>query len=392
MDRHEAERILERYRAGTCTAKERRLVEAWFNRELSENQLDVEPDWEVAKATIWRRLNSTTNRPRRIRRWFPYVAAAFIAAAAATWMFLDHPIFNRSSQFVNLESEDIPPGGNRATLTLADGRRIALDEARDGIVMGSGEIMYSDGNPLAEVGGSEGEQVDIPLLELSTPKGGAYQITLPDGTRVWLNAASTLKYPARFDGDERVVELEGEAYFEVVQIRKDVNSRRQPMEVSQHVPFKVVTNSQTIAVLGTEFNISAYADDPETKTTLVEGKVRVAAIVPGASNLTPPVSYLEPGQQAVTRGSLLEVSEVDVFDYTAWRDGIIVLNGARLADVMRQVERWYDVTIDVPALKTNKTAYVIINRNENLSSVLKALEETYQVKLKLEGRRVGVIE
>src|SRR5690606_9955782 len=161
----------------------------------------------------------------------------------------------------------------------------------------------------------------------------------------------------------------------------------QPLEVSQTVPFKVITNSQTIEVLGTEFNVSAYADDRETKTTLVEGLVRVAQ----TTSPEPPI-IIKRGQQAITRGSLIEINEVDIFDYTAWRDGIIVLNGARLADVMRQVERWYDVTIDVPALKTNKTAYVIINRNENLSSVLKALEETYQVKLKLEGRRVGVIE
>src|SRR5690606_27248281 len=105
----------------------------------------------------------------------------------------------------------------------------------------------------------------------------------------------------------------------------------------------------------------------------------------------PPIT-IHPGQQAITRGSSLEVREVDVFDYTAWKDGIIVLNGARLDDVMRQVERWYDVTMELPALKTNKTAYVMINRNENLSSVLKALEETYQVKLKLEERRVSVID
>ena len=389
MDRNEAEQLLERYLTGNCTDDERRLVEAWFNQELRSRKLSADIDWETAKAAVWKRVEP--HKRQNVLTWLPYVAAVLVATAMVAWYFSDN-LSSEGSGIAVTQEADIAPGGNRATLTLADGRTITLDEARSGVVVGNGEITYSDGNPLVSVEGRSERKAAIPILKLSTPKGGTYQITLPDGTRVWLNAASTLKYPSLFAGDARVVELEGEAYFDVAQVRKDENSPGQPRKVSQQVPFKVVTTGQTIEVVGTVFNISAYADDHETKTTLVAGKVRVQAMVQGLSGASAPVSELEPGEQAITRGSAIEINEVDIFDYTAWREGIIVLNGAQLGDVMRQLARWYDVAFDVPALKTNKTAYVIINRNENLSSVLKALEETYQVKLKLEGRRVGLIE
>lgn len=420
-DHHEQLAILiTRYLRQELTAEEQAALNAWLaeqpaNRAFLEgldderhlqrklrvfDEVDRDRLWtltqskfagEAGLTPMSKEMLASPSKIRTLKRGLPYVAAVLIGIATVTWYFFDDQS-NEGSDIVSLQEPDIAPGGNRATLTLADGRTITLDEARDGVVIGNGAITYNDGKPLAEADGSIASQAVIPLLELRTPKGGTYQITLSDGTKVWLNAASSLRYPARFDGDERVIELEGEAYFDVVQVSKDVDSPRQPAGSSQNVPFKVVTSNQTIEVLGTEFNISAYADDRETKTTLVAGKVRVKAIVPGVSNPLSPVSYLESGQQAITRGSELEVTEVDIFDYTAWRDGIIVLNGARLADVMRQVERWYDVTIEFSALKTNKTAYVIIDRNENLSSVLKALEETYQVKLKLAGRRVGIIE
>jgi len=384
MDRKDAEQLLDRYRAGTCTDGERRLVEAWFNQELAFHGLDADVDWEVAESAIWNRVEPPKRLP--ISKWLPYVAAVIVAMATGTWYFASHRPME-GSEVVSLEEVDVAPGGNRATLTLADGRKIPLDEAQGGIVIRNSEITYSDGNQLADIDGSD-MQSSSRLLEVSTPKGGTYQITLPDGSRVWLNAASKLQYPAQFDGDERLIALEGEAYFDIVPMQKADDLTKQTLDV----PFKVVTNSQTVHVLGTEFNISAYADDGETKTTLVAGKVRVAATERSASHAEPAVSELEPGQQATTRGSRLEIRNVDVFDYTAWREGMIVLNGARLTDVMRQVERWYDVTIEVSALKANKTAYVVINRNENLSSVLKALEETYQVEFKLKGRRVGSID
>ncbi len=351
-------------------------------------------------------------KPWLFRRWLPYVAAVVLALGIGAWLLYGDRVSVVKDR--PLAAEEILPGGNRATLTLADGRVINLDEAQTGIVVGTEAITYQDGSSLnvmpsaaerSRWGQEQGAEGSIKpsqpnsgdgftMLSLTTPTGGTYQITLPDGSKVWLNAASTIKYPGRFDGDARNVEISGEAYFSVVS-----DSSR---------PFKVTSNGQTVEVLGTEFNVSAYPDENETKTTLVQGKVRVVGLVaaqtpkgspqvnvaPKEANHAPDKSSvtISPGQQAITRGTSITVSEVDVFDYTAWRDGMIVLSGARLQDVIRQLERWYDVTVELPDSGASHTAYVMINRNEKLSSVLKALEETYRVKLKLEGRRVSVID
>lgn len=314
-------------------------------------------------------MKAAESHIQRLRKWLPYAAAVAIVLSIGLFLLNKEPGHN--NHVVERLADDIPPGGNRATLTLADGRIVPLSETQAGIVVTDG-IAYLDGSSVFEEQRNKEtrEQGHDELLTLTTPKGGTYQITLPDGTKVWLNAASTLKYPNHFDGDKRVIEVVGEAYFSVKHDAKRL--------------FKVVSNGQEVQVLGTEFNISAYLDDPEVKTTLVEGKVRLSLASDKSVVLTP-------GQQATNRGSSFEVKHVDIFDYTAWRNGIIVLNGARLPDVIRQLERWYNVAIELPELETNKTAYVMINRNENLSSVLKALEETYHVKLKLEGRRVSVI-
>ena len=316
-------------------------------------------------------MPARTSPTKRLRKWLPYAAAVVVAIGTAVW-YIDKERGVHPSEIAHRSTIDIPAGGNRAVLQLADGRTINLDETQTGIVVGGDDITYLDGTSVATSLVSD-DEVDAEEMVLSTPKGGTYQIALPDGSKVWLNAASTLKYPSRFSAKERVVELVGEAYFDVVE--------------DERTPFKVVSADQTVEVLGTEFNVSAYPDEEAINTTLVAGSVRVAL----ANGSQSPI-VIRPGQQATTHKSSLKVSEVDIFDYTAWKEGIIVLNSARLPDVMRQVERWYDVAIALPALKTDKTAYVIINRNESLSSVLKALEETYGVKLKLEGRRVSAID
>ncbi|MFB2121678.1 FecR family protein [Parapedobacter sp. 2B3] len=208
-------------------------------------------------------------------------------------------------------------------------------------------------------------------MTLSTPYGGQYQVTLPDGTRVWLNAVSTLRYPSRFDGPERVVELEGEAYFEV---------RRQEPAASRHagrgangsnpaamVPFVVKTASQVVEVLGTEFNISAYPGEPDTRTTLVGGSVRIKNVESQASNL------LMPGQQAVVRGQDTDLNQVDVEVYTAWKDNVFIFGRLELSRVLRQLERWYNVEFSDGQLP-QATLSGEIPRNVPLSSVLAMIE------------------
>lgn len=379
MNKTRAKELLARYTAGLCTPEEAAQVEAWY-QSTARAQEDPRPDINYAERYVqaFERLQQALpqavvqGKLKQLVRIFSSAAAILLVVSVIAWLFYadrldeDGPL----APF----AEDVAPGGNRATLTLSDGRTINLNEAQSGIVVGA-EVTYLDGSAVTE--NKDGSIPRSPLSisnTVTTPKGGTYQIMLPDGTNVWLNAASALKYPNHFGDEARIVEIVGEAYFSVAH-----DNRR---------PFKVISSGQTIEVLGTKFNISAYPDEPETKTTLVEGKIRLSL----ASRET---TELDPGQQATFSDSTsLVVTEVDIFDHTAWREDKILLNDARLPEVMRQIERWYDVTIDLPefTIKNDRRAYVFINRNENLSNVLKVIEETYQVKLKLAERRVLVIE
>src|SRR5690606_28711202 len=215
--------------------------------------------------------------------------------------------------------DDVQPGTNRATLAFADGRSIDLSEAHQGIIVGE-EITYLDGSEVSEYGAIH-NRLAINEQQLATPKGGTYTITLSDGTKVWLNAASILKYPARFSDRERVVTLEGEAFFDVTQQTQGTG------HLKRKIPFKVITNGQTVEVLGTTFGISAYPNE-ETKTTLVEGAVRLR---PGSGGSA---VALVPGEQGVLAGGSIAKHEVNVSTHTAWKDGLIVLKGASVSTVI----------------------------------------------------------
>ncbi len=358
MDRHETEQLLERYRAGTCTATERRLVEAWFNRELSESQLDAEPDWEAVKATIWHRLRPRTSQPKRLRRLLPYAAAVVIATTVVTWVFFGDTI-RRPSKTIAIQ--DIAPGGHRATLTLADGRTIDLSDTQTGIVVGD-RITYLDGSKISE-------KANGAFMSLTTPKGGTYQITLPDGSTVWLNAGSTLKYPSRFDNNERVVELEGEAYFDVARNGKIADSQRRTTTALPGWPFRVVSAGQTIEVLGTEFNVSAYADEAEIKTTLVKGSVRIS---PFAAHSSPII--IQPGEQVIARDGNFDKIKVDVAAATAWKSGKFNFDGKSFRQVMNEVSRWYDLEVVYDGTEPGGQLVGDAYRNQNLSIVLGMLD------------------
>lgn len=305
----------------------------------------------------------------KLRQWVPYAAAAIIAVFTATWIFFSDQIINDKSTIVN--AVDIAPGTNRATLTLANGRMIDLSVAQTGIVVGGKDITYTNGASLASI--SVEEMHKTKLLELTTPIGGTYQITLPDGTKVWLNSASTLKYPIRFDKNDRVVELIGEAYFDVTKIRK--------IATSANVPFRVKTAGQTVEVLGTEFNITAYADEPETKTTLVKGVVQVV------DHISNRVSRLQPGEQAIKRAGNITIKQVDTEQFTAWKDGFFYFDGLAPNIAFDQFERWYDIEVAYQGATPSIRFFGMIDRNIPLSAVLKTLEKS-GLKFKM-ARSVG---
>lgn len=369
-DRHAfLARLIAGYLRNQLSSEEREALNAWLE-ERSENRrflADLEDTrhlehklrvfHQADRARLWALTQTKLTkvggvrphgRIHRIKKWFPYAAACLIAVATAGWFFYK-TYFKPLPEVVTQLVADVQPGGNSATLTLADGRTIFLDEGRNGIVVGGSEITYNDGNALAEVESGE----DIAFLELTTPKGGTYQITLPDGTHVWLNAASTLKYPSHFSSVERRVELIGEAYFSVA--------------TQEGKPFRVINKGQEVVVFGTEFNVTAYADETDIKTTLVEGKVQILNV---SSGMKMP---LLPNQQSVVDESGIQIQHVDVRQYVAWKNGYFSFDQTPFEEMMRQLARWYDVDVVYTGSIPKETFSGEMGRDLTLSAVLKLL-------------------
>lgn len=361
QDREKIKQLFERYRRGQCTPEEQARLHTWFNQyaRYDASGLDELP-------AVYETKKNVLHRGKFL--WLPYAAALFIAGLIGVWYLLDGLSVPLKTEAVTLKSNDVAPGGNKATLTLADGRVVNLSEAQDGIIVGEG-ITYLDGSAVI---GEQGDELAnghpfARLLRLSTPKGGTYRVTLSDGTQVWLNAASTLKYPERFIGGERAVEIEGEAYFSVAK-----DERR---------PFKVISSGQEIIVVGTEFNVSAYIDDAEVKTTLVEGAVRLQVESSGEH------IALLPGEQGVMTQGNLRKRSVDPISSVAWKDGDFYFDNTPFADMMKQIERWYNVEIvyerEVPAEKFSGS----MSRDVMLQTVLQLLTVS-EIKYYISDKRL----
>lgn len=369
--------LLYKYLRGTLSEAEHKELMAWAGahpdnlRLLQQvedgNNLDADlAEWfMIPKKTLADdpRLETEISeyeqktKIRRLRKWLPYSAAVMMILAVGIWLLFpkQQPSDTGRQLSDGQRALDIAPGGHRAMLTLADGRTINLSEAHTGIVVGD-RLSYLDGSTVLDTGLDQNENrlaAAAPLLSMSTPAGGTYRVTLSDGTEVWLNSASTLKYPPQFSGATRVVELSGEAYFSVA---RDIQK-----------PFKVISGGQEIQVLGTEFNISAYADEPEMKTTLVSGSV---LIVNRKSNTE---NRLEPGQQGIVHEASTLVQKVDTGLYIAWKNGYFYFKHTPFEEVMRQLARWYDVELiykdDIP----QETFSGEMDRDLTLSAALKLL-------------------
>lgn len=397
------ESLLSRRLGGVATDVENRLIADWA-KQAPENQavldrLDSEGtlredlaalfqlvDTAAGEARICRmkthiqqKINTANHSTYHMSRftWRSYAAAAvaLIILALGAYYYQYQFTLKPRQQGQQL-TEGIHPGSNRATLTLANGQTVNLSEAQTGIIVGDG-ISYLDGSAVLHEQVNDLKNEAIVRLKLNTPKGGTYQLTLPDGTKVWLNAASTLKYPSRFIGKERIVELEGEAYFEVSK-QSSIDDR------SKRIPFFVRTSSQTVQVLGTQFNIAAYPDEPAVKTTLVEGKVLVTPITDHWAPTT-----IQPGEQATTHGATIDISMVDTKQYTAWKDGRFHFRRTPLEEVMRQVSRWYDVKVVYSRGIPNETFTGKVSRSASLAELLDILRLS-AIDVTLEGDRLIV--
>ena len=268
---------------------------------------------------------------------------------------------------------DIAPGGNKAVLTLSNGSQIILDSAHNGLLAKQGNVNVSKtGNGRIAYNTAAEKPTEIGSNKLSTPRGGQYQLMLPDGTKVWLNSASSIMYPTAFVGRERKVEITGEAYFEVIH-----NSK---------MPFRVKANDQIIEDIGTAFNVNAYPDEKSLNTTLIEGSVQI--IVDQKFHSYEVV--LKPGQQAqMTEDKIKVKPKVDIDKIVAWKNGKMSLTGSSVPQIMREISRWYDMDIKYSGDMPEKKFYGLIDRNVPLSTVLMALKN-YGVGTKIDGKTIIV--
>lgn len=278
------------------------------------------------------------------------------------------------------KGNDISPGKNTASLTLANGKIINLSDAKTGVVIDASKISYNDGSNIdsrvidrSHPGEDEDLSSAIKTLTITTPRGGTYQITLPDGTKAWLNASSSLTYtaPLKTIGGQRKVGLMGEAYFEVFKNKSQ--------------PFVVTSKKMELTVLGTHFNISAYEDENSTKATLLEGSVRVLPVAGNAGTV------LKPAEQAVLSGSnKLAVIKTNPEDAIAWKNGLFNFKSEDMGSIMRKVARWYNIE----AVFTDRSDVIIVSgevpRFANLSSLLSKLQKTGLVSFKIKGRKVYI--
>ncbi|MCO5235500.1 MAG: FecR domain-containing protein [Chitinophagaceae bacterium] len=304
--------------------------------------------------------------------WKKMLAAASVALLIFSMSFLfwnsDHPE-GETGQVFNSASAVVLPGGDRATLTMSDGSVVVLDSLQNGLLsqQGNTEIKKEGTSLIYRDAGSP--VVKVPVFNiLTTPRGGQYRINLPDGSRVWLNAASSLRFPVAFSGNTREVELAGEAYFEIAH--------------NQKKPFRVRVGDMRVEVTGTHFNINAYDDEKAIKTSLLEGGVRVTK-----NKVT---RILEPGQQAlwIKTGDKMEIdSSVDMNGVIAWKTGLFQFEGAEITTIMRQISRWYDVDIEYRSEVSKRHFEGKISRSAPLSDVLHILELN-GLKFKVEGKKI----
>ncbi len=366
MDNKEFKALLKRYDEGRCSPEEKAWVETWFLRAAAGSpELQQEPDYERIDKELRARIGmgKRFQQKQSLFRWLAASAAAFLLAAAGYYFIGSFTGGGSSDEMI---VHDIEPGTNRATLTLTDGSVVQLSTDRSGIIVGE-DIRYDDGTTIDAF---IHHPSSITHHALTTPRGGQYHIRLPDGTKVWLNAETTLSYPSDFTGKERIVELSGEAFFDVYAIRDK--------------PFKVRSAGQEITVLGTEFNVHAYGI--LTKTTLASGSVLVE--VPGSDELK---QVLNPGEQSILQQRVLTKKKVNAAAEITWKDGLFSYADASLEEVLQDLARWYDLeefAISPGAARLKLDAE--ISRDLKLSEVLKLLELSVPVEITLKGRRLTV--
>jgi ferric-dicitrate binding protein FerR (iron transport regulator) len=378
--------LAEKYKAGLCTAEEIRLIRQWYDAfetdgyELPPEEAIETASREAALAVI-RRVAEMQNGPakpvvplisKRKNRFIRYAAAAVLLIVSSVGAYFYLKPGKRPVAVTRSTKNDFAAGTNKAVLTLSNGREIVLNTAKNGNLaqQGATEIHKTDSGLVAYQvdlkAAPPGESNASPFNTITTPRGGQYQVILPDGTKVWLNSVSSIRFPVAFTGSDRKVETTGEVYFEVT---KD-----------QRKPFIVNTAGQTVTVLGTHFNIMAYPDEATVVITLLEGSVKITK---GKVNRT-----LRPGEQALVEDNI-KVAAADTEDATAWKNGITSFTDADIKSIMRKVSRWYDIDVAYQGPVSDRLFNGAISRQSNLSGLLKILTLSH-IQFSMEGKKLIV--
>ena len=377
-------RILEKYRDGTATEKEKSFVETYYNffdkesaESLPEEEITTFKEHVHAKLLDHIQIsgdNSKTVKPLWLR--IAVAASVLIACATGAFYYLNHPI--KSDQLAITTSNRIVPGGNKAILTLGNGNTIVLTDQKSGLIAqqgavridktGAGRVAYQNSN--------NADQTAVTYNTITTPRGGKYEVNLPDGTMVWLDAASSIHFPTAFTGPKRIVSISGQAYFEVAHNRDK--------------PFIVNEGKQSIEVLGTHFNVLGYDDEPQIKTSLLEGSIKI--VESELSNLNSAyIRILKPGQQAtIDRNKTgINVRYADMDDAIAWKNNLFQFDNDNVKDILVQASRWYDFTIKYQGEIPNKKLKGNISRNVPIEKFLQILSMT-GIHFKIDGKTLIV--
>ncbi|MEO8860301.1 MAG: FecR domain-containing protein [Ginsengibacter sp.] len=380
MDIHQAKELLQRYQSGNCTRSENELVEEWYKQLIETGEWqwgDGEKDMmqRLIEARIMKQINGSHKKevfylsPRY--QWWAAASIILLMGAFSYFMF-----FNKSTkpeQIAKILNNDVKaPQSNKATITLANGQKVYLDSTGNGALAIQGNVkLVKVANGKIVYQTNSGEVISkMEYNTLSNPRGSkVINMDLADGSKVWLNAGSSLTYPVLFIGSERKVSVTGEAYFEVAH------------DASR--PFIVNNGSMNVRVLGTHFNVNTFEDDGnDIKVTLLEGSVKV-----NNANAT---GLLKPGQQAVVTKEIKVVNDVDLDLVMAWKNGYFQFDNASLQNVLKEVSRWYDVNVVYEGKNQPRQFVGEIQRDLSLSEMLKLLERN-KVHFKIEGKELRII-
>ena len=362
----------------TLTVEEKEELDAWilasdenmmlFEKMTDEKNIEQAADW-LKTMNVDAQLKATKRKIQRrqpLALWSAIAAAMIILIVASVYFFNNNSKENEKTH-VAVEKKDIAPGSNMATLTLDNGEQIALNSnGADTTLNNQIKILRKDGQLVYNNGTDASSLV---YNTLTVPRKGQYKVVLADGSKVWLNAESSIRYPIAFTGNERKVFVTGETFFDVA---KDKSK-----------PFRVMANDIMVEALGTQFNINTYNNEPYFTATLIDGSVSVTR---GAEK-----NILKPGQQAQIRDKYFHIVNANTDNVTAWKNNLFKFSGAPINEIMRQVERWYDADV-VYQENVNLHLNATIERSVPVSKLLSILEQTGQVKFKVEGKKIIVME